>query len=101
MASTTDPGRAVHEHGPGQGREPRAGRRQLAGNVRGARDRRPGERSGPSAVGSEDDIGIEHPQERLEIAGPRCREEGVDYASLNDEIRIGVGRLHLDPAPGP
>jgi len=39
-------------------------------------------------VGSEHDIGIEHREERIKVAGARSREEGIDGLSVAGDIRV-------------
>jgi hypothetical protein len=51
-----------------------------------------------AAVDPEDDVGVEHPDERLEIAVTGGGEEGVDDASLLAQIGFRFRRV-LHPAP--
>ena len=62
-----------------------------------------GRASGPdaAAVGPEDDVRVEDADERLEVAGARRREEGVDDATLDRQVGVRVRRALADPAARP
>ena len=59
-----------------------------------------GSRTGEPAVGPEHDVGIEHGDERLEVATPRGGEERVDHLPLTGPVGVGHGGA-LHPATGP
>src|SRR5207245_3629305 len=94
-------GGAVDERGPPERREARTAREHLTRNRLGAFDRRPRERAVRAHVDPEDDVGVEHGEQRLEVAGARSGEERVDEAALPREI--GVRRrgaaLHASARP--
>ena len=50
-------------------------------------------RASPATVRGHDDVRVEDAQESLEIAGPRCGNEGVNHLPLHGQIGIGLGRL--------
>ncbi len=50
-----------------------------------------------AAVDSQLDVGIEHGEERLEVAIARGSEERVDQLPLSHEIRIGLGEPRTSP----
>ena len=60
-----------------------------------------GVRTRDATVGAQHDIGIEHRDERVEVALAGSGEEGVDHLSLTGEVGVGNGRRALHPAPGP
>ena len=74
---TTSPARAVDERRAGERREARRAREDLRATAVRAGDRRPGAQAEPG-VDAEDDVGIEHREQRVEVAGARGGEERVD-----------------------
>ena len=52
-------------------------------------------------VGSQQDVGVEHGHEGVEVAGPSSREEGIHDRTLASGIALGgCGLGALDPATG-
>ena len=58
-------------------------------------------RTRDAAVGAQHDVGVEHRDQRVEVAAPGRGEEGIDHLALPGEVRVGNGRRALDPPPGP
>ena len=54
-----------------------------------------------AAVDAEDDFGVQHLEQGLEVAVPRGGEERVDDLALPADIRVGDRDLALHPAPRP
>ena len=93
-----DTGGAVDERGTHVGRQPRERHRPARHGLRAADDdRRVG--MGHPSVGAQDDVGVEHGHERVEVALPGRGEERVDDHPLAREVRIGRGRLALHAMP--
>jgi hypothetical protein len=75
--ATTNPAALVHERRLCEPGKPREAER-LLGHGRRTPDLPRLARAQGTAVGSEDDIGVEHRNERLEVTAARGGEEGVD-----------------------
>ena len=73
---------------------------RLAGHVgRSADDPRRADGHG-AGVGPQDDVGVQHLEQRVEVALARSREEGVEDLALGVEVGVGDRGLALDAAAG-
>jgi hypothetical protein len=95
-----DARRAVDDGRTRELRELRSAGQHLAGHRRRPEDRLRCPLDDPE-VAAEDDVGVEHVEQRLEISGARGRQEGVHDLSLPREIHFGLRRCPLHPSPRP
>src|SRR5215831_1777460 len=93
-------GLAVDQHRPGQVHEPRGGAENMPGHRAGPGQRWARLRAAGAGIRAEDHLGVEHPHQRLEVAGPRRRQEGVDDPALERDVAVRL-RGGLYPAAGP
>ena len=63
-------------------------------------DRRTGEQAGSAAVHPEDDLGVEDPEQRVEVPGSGRRQERVDDATLDGHVGVRARRALADASPG-
>ena len=94
------PGAPVHDGGPCEAREARSTSEDLLGDgSRTGHDRlRTGDRDS-AAVGAEDDVRVEHLDERFEVAVAGSGKERVYDLALTREIRIRHGSRAADAPP--
>src|SRR5262245_6499523 len=83
-----------------EGSEAWPGGLDLASDRLGAGHRWSGEDAHAAAIGSEDDIGVEDPQQALEVAGSSGGKERVDDRLLDSDIGVRVRRRALDSPSG-
>jgi hypothetical protein len=93
-------GGTVDDRGLGKGRERRARRQDLSGDVARPCDRRTGEEARSAPVHPEDHVRVEHAQQGLEIPGSRRGKERVDDATLDRQIGIRARRASWRAAAG-
>jgi hypothetical protein len=95
LVERDEPRFGVDSHRSHRRREPRTDER-VSGSWRGAANllqRR-------SEIESNHDVGIEHPKQRVEVAGARRRQEGGHHLALGTHVRVERRGYALDAAPG-
>src|SRR5205085_2341414 len=94
-------GGSVHDGGAREAREPRRASQDLLGDGGCAGDDRRHVPGAPATVGPEDDVRVEHGDERFEVSAPRRGEERVDDPPLPPDVRLLGRRRTPDAAAGP